>query len=198
MNLILLTGMPGARKSDISRLMASYGHMSFNMSDIITRQLDLLSINKTPDNYHKCANEMRSNRGPEVLARLTAECLGESVASLKIVDGIRTMDELSFFRAHCTFCCLVLVHASRRSRHNRMRSRSGPELQSDLQLEMLDRQNLDLGIAQVMAEADYIISTEGYLGHDLTTATSLIYRAILEEFTTTKNESSHFHSTLKP
>ena len=181
MNLILITGMPGARKSDVSRLMASYGNTTFNMSDIITQELKALGRAPTPDNYHKCAQEMRSFYGPEILAKRTLEQLRDMSERIRIIDGIRTPEELIYFRSQSDFCRLVLVHASRRSRHERMRSRSGPELQSEAQLESLDRQNLQLGLAEVMADSEYVIINGNYLGQDLMQTTSLVYRAIIEE-----------------
>jgi dephospho-CoA kinase len=181
MNLILITGMPGARKSDVSRLMASYGNTTFNMSHIIAQELKASGLAHTPDNYHKCAQEMRSFHGPEILAKRTLEQLRNVSERIKIIDGIRTPEELSYFRSQSDFCRLVLVHASRRSRHERMRSRSGPELQNESQLESLDRQNLQLGLAEVMADSDYVIINGNYLGQDLTQTTYLVYRAIIEE-----------------
>lgn len=181
MNLILITGMPGARKSDVANILVSYGNVKFNMSDIIRQELDRLGMDPTPDNYHGVATQMRRSYGPDVLARQTLENLQYCPERFKVIDGLRTPGELHCFRENTSFVRLVAVHASRRRRYDRIRKRSGRELQALSQLERQDRQNLDLGVAELMALADYVIINGDYIGLSLEEATLTVYQSILTD-----------------
>jgi dephospho-CoA kinase len=158
--VIGLVGMPGAGKSlAIEALEARKGAKIVNMGDMVREQVTKAGSNITPENLGKMAEDLRKKRGPDVVAQLTAEKVAEvsKEGDLVVIDGLRSMQEVTLFRARWHFPVLA-IHSAPGTRHARMRTR----LRADDSVqpgyyEMRDARELKFGIAEVIVLADEMI-----------------------------------------
>lgn len=181
MDTILITGMPGARKSDVANLLSSYGHKKLNMSSVIREIIDQKGLEPSPDNYYYVGQRLRQEFGKDIIARKTLDSLRmeRSDETMVIIDGLRNRDEFEYFKSQCKRCWLVSVIASPNARYSRMRKRSGHELQSMNDLLRLDQQNIELGVPELMCMADYAIISEDYHGLSLNHMIDRIHKLII-------------------
>ncbi len=155
-----LVGMPGAGKSTaVEALVTRKGAKIVNMGDMVREQVTKAGLPITPENLGKMAGELRKKRGPDVVAQLTAEKIAEvsKNSGLVIVDGLRSMQEVSSFRAKWRFPVLA-IHSPPATRHARMKAR----LRADDSVEPgyyeeRDARELKFGIAEVIVLADEMI-----------------------------------------
>jgi dephospho-CoA kinase len=160
--IVAIVGMPGARKSDATALFVSQlGIPWFNMSTLIREELIKQNEVLTPTAYYTMGGHLRDEFGLNVLAVRTLARL--PIASpFCIVDGVRMPAEVEYFRTQSTFFRVLGIHASQSLRFERMRSRSGVELQAIEDLKRQDDENLALGLGNVIALSDYMIVNSDY------------------------------------
>ncbi len=184
--VIGLVGMPGAGKSlAIEGLTSKKGAKVVNMGDMVREQVAKAGLSITPENLGKMAENLRKKRGPDVVAQLTAEKVAEvsKDGDLVIIDGLRSMAEVSFFRARWHFPVLA-IHSPPRTRHARMKARLRADDSTEPgYYEMRDARELKFGIAEVIALADeFVVNTERTTQSELQEMTSeAVDRLISEE-----------------
>jgi dephospho-CoA kinase len=158
--VIGLVGMPGAGKSlAIEALKSRKGAKIVNMGDMVREQVAKAGLSITPENLGKMAEGLRKKRGPDVVAQLTAEKVAEvsKDSDLVIIDGLRSMAEVSFFRARWHFPVLA-IHSPPGTRHARMKARMRADDSTEPgYYEMRDARELKFGIAEVIALADEMV-----------------------------------------
>jgi dephospho-CoA kinase len=159
-----LVGMPGAGKSvAIEGLKASKGAKIVNMGDMVRDQVTKAGLAITPENLGKMAEQLRKQRGADVVAQLVAEKVAEvsMVGDLVIIDGLRSMQEVQFFRKIWQFPILA-IHSPPAIRHARMKDRSRADDSTQPgYYEMRDGRELKFGIAEVIVMADKMIVNDG-------------------------------------
>ncbi|MBN2151062.1 MAG: AAA family ATPase [Candidatus Lokiarchaeota archaeon] len=158
--VIGLVGMPGAGKSlAVEALKARRDAKIVNMGDMVREQVTKAGLTITPENLGEMAGDLRKRRGPDVVAQLTAEKVDDvgKDGGLVVVDGLRSMQEVSFFRARWWFPVLA-IHSPPATRHARMMSRlrADDSTQESYYKERDDRE-LKFGIAEVIVLADEMI-----------------------------------------
>jgi dephospho-CoA kinase len=158
--VIGLVGMPGAGKSlAIEALKARKGAKIVNMGDMVREQVTKAGLPITPENLGKKAEDLRKKRGPDVVAQLTADKVSEGSkdGDLVVIDGLRSMQEVSFFRARWPFP-VIAVHSPPATRHARLRTRLRADDSAEPgYYEARDARELKFGIAEVIALADEMI-----------------------------------------
>ena len=159
-HVIGLVGMPGAGKSTcIEHLKNQRGAKVVNMGDMVREQVTLAGESITPENLGKMAEALRKQRGPDVVAQLTAEKVAEIAedGDIVIIDGLRSMQEVEFFRNQWQFP-VIAVHSPPKTRLARLkdRNRADDSLEPGY-YEYRDRRELKFGIAEVIAMADEVI-----------------------------------------
>ncbi|MEM4204586.1 MAG: AAA family ATPase, partial [Candidatus Methanomethylicaceae archaeon] len=88
--------MPGSGKSVISETARSLGLKVIVMGDIIREEAEARGIKKTPGSLGELMLALRKEEGNDVVAK---RCLSKvSDASVAVIEGIRSLDELNFFR----------------------------------------------------------------------------------------------------
>jgi len=162
--VIGLVGMPGAGKTlAIEGLKSSKGAKIVNMGDMVREQVAKAGLSITPENLGKMAENLRKKHGPDVVAQLTAEKVDEvsEDGDLVIIDGLRSMAEVSFFRARWPFPVLA-IHSPPATRHARMRARLRADDSTEPgYYEARDARELKFGIAEVIALADeFVVNAE--------------------------------------
>ncbi len=159
---LLVAGMPGAGKSVVARVARELGIPVFTMGDVVRREVERRGLPPTPANLNMVARELRRLYGKTVIAERTLEAIRESgVEGFVLVDGVRSLEEVEVFRRDGAVEILA-VHASPRTRFERLRSRGRPGDPSTWE-EFVERDMMELGfgLGNVIALADYMLVNDG-------------------------------------
>ncbi|MEB3861812.1 MAG: AAA family ATPase [Desulfurococcales archaeon] len=161
MLLVLVTGMPGSGKSVVASMLARILDAPvYSMGDIVRREVARRGMELTVENIERVARELRREMGMAAVAKLLLKELRGIHASIVVVDGVRSLDEVEVLRG-AGRPCIVAVHASPLTRYRRMmaRARRG-DIDGWNSFRMRDMANLSYGIGGVIAMADYMIVNE--------------------------------------
>jgi dephospho-CoA kinase len=120
--LIGLTGTNGAGKGEVAAFFQSRGYAYASLSDIIRDELRTRGLEVTRDSLIRVGNELRAALGPDVLARR----IMDRIAVPTVIDSIRNMREVAYFRAQGDFI-LLAVDAPVETRFARVASRGRDE-----------------------------------------------------------------------
>ena len=123
MKIIGFVGMPGSGKSVASNVARSMGLEVVVMGDVIRGEAARLGLPPTDENLGNVGNMLRAREGPKAVAKRTLELARSSGKDLVVVDGLRSKEEVEFFRKNSDDFRLVEVCASAESRLNRIANR---------------------------------------------------------------------------
>ena len=136
MKIIGFVGMPGSGKSVASNIARNVGLEVVVMGDVIRVEASRLGLPPTDENLGNVGNNLRAREGPEIVAKRTLELARSSGKDLVVVDGLRSKDEVEFFRDNSDDFMLVEVCASAESRLSRIANRGrSDDANSDDELE---------------------------------------------------------------
>ena len=178
---IAVTGMPGSGKSTISRAIAtSINAPIYSMGEVVRREVKKRGLEITVGNVEHVATLLRKELGMAAVAILLLREL-EGVEGYVVVDGVRSLDEVHVLLRRGPLC-LVAVHASPLVRFKRLisRQRKG-DVRDWKDFVLRDVKNLEYGIGNAIAMADYMIVNEGPLEEALNKARDIARRIIDEQ-----------------
>lgn len=162
--LMLITGMAGSGKTTLARYAEEHGFKVINMGDYIRELAMEEHLEPTTRNLGLLAREIRRERGGDAVARRCIERLREESTARVAVDGVRSLEEVEAFREAFGEVALVAVHASPRTRFNRLRERGRSDDHGDWRtFSERDKLELGIGLGSAIAMADYMIVNEGSL-----------------------------------
>ena len=151
---LVLTGMPGARKSDLAHEIARRTCWPIvRLSETVEAFAMASGLPATPEGLRLAAERIRSERGAQAVVELAV--LGRT--GTLILDGLRSTNELEFLRRAPRRVFAAGVHASEMVRHERMARNSGPELADREALMELDEHNRALGVGTLLTHCDVIV-----------------------------------------
>lgn len=157
-----LAGYPGAGKTLLASEAVKRGIPVLNMGDVVREEALRRGLPPTRENMILLMWKLRSEEGPLAVAKRILEkskCFGQN---LIVVDGLRTVDEMSFFRENFKKFILVVVDASREERFIRLSKRGRNDDPKSIQdLEDRDKAEEVLGLAELMSKGDKVILNEG-------------------------------------
>lgn len=163
--IICLTGMPGAGKSTVASSLKEKGFRVITMGDVIREEAMRLKLDLNNTNLGKLMVQLREEFGPGAVAELVVKKIDSTLMSERngdndvlIVDGIRSIAEVTVL-TRVGQVRLLAIHASSHVRfvHLKERGRTdAPLAQSDFMER--ERRELDVGISEVIALADEVIS----------------------------------------
>ncbi len=160
--LILVAGMPGSGKSLISQVARDMGIQVFTMGDVIRQEVKRRGMEPTPANLNLVARELRRMYGPRVVAERILEEIKKSSCDMILIDGVRSLDEVEVFRSYVPSVVIVAVHASPRTRFERLRARGrAGDPRTWEEFTARDMMELGFGLGSVIALADYMFVNEG-------------------------------------
>ena len=181
--VIVVAGMPGSGKSVVSRAARELGLPVYVMGDVVREEAARRGLEPTPANLNMVARSLREEYGTTVVAERTAQKFRESEEAV-LVDGVRSLDEVEVFKRYGDVV-IVAVHASPRTRFERIRRRNRPgDPRTWEEFVSRDMTELGFGIGNVIALADYmIVNEEKSLDEVLEEARGLLREKILGEKT---------------
>lgn len=163
--IICLTGMPGAGKSTVASSLKEKGFLVITMGDVIREEAIRLNLDLNDTNLGRLMVQLREEFGPGAVAELVVKKIDSTLMSNRnggntvlIVDGIRSIAEVTVLN-RVGQVRLLAIHASSRVRFIHLKERrrtDAPLAQSDFMER--ERRELDVGISEVIALADEVIS----------------------------------------
>ncbi len=165
MKIIGFVGMPGSGKGEASDVARSMGLVVVVMGDIIRLEAARQGLELTDENLGKVGNLLRSQEGPEAVARRTLDIAESSGKDLVVVDGIRSKAEVDFFREHAEDFHLIEVWTPPYARLNRViaRGRSDDADDGGIVLQKRDCRELGWGMNEAISQADLRLKNDGDL-----------------------------------
>lgn len=179
MIVVAVTGLPGSGKSLVAQVIAEYLKLPLiSMGDLVREEVKRRGLELTPWNLEVVAIELRRERGSSVVAQMLLEEVKRRGLSSEglVVDGVRSLEEVKVLSS-LGRVCVVGVFAPPRLRFERLlkRGRVG-DVKSLEEFKMRDWYNLNYGIGNLLALADYMIVNDS-TPEDLARAS----RAVAEE-----------------
>lgn len=176
MKVIGVTGLPGSGKSVVSRVAKQLGVHVVRMGDVIREEAK--NRNKTTG---EVAVELRREFGEFVIAdRCVSKILNynqqpntpnqrKNVVKVNkptifMIEGIRSEYEVEIFKKKFKDFKIIAVHSTPQTRFKRLKKRMRPDdSREESEFKLRDKRELDFGIGNVIATADYMVVNEGPL-----------------------------------
>ena len=162
MKAIAFTGMPGAGKTEAVKVAKEMGIKVVSMGDEVRNEARKRGLELNDENVGKIADEMRKKYGMDIWAKKCIEKL--SSEKIIVIDGIRNIEELETFRNRIKNFILVAIHASPKTRYERLMKREREDDSKNVEeLKEREKRELSWGLGDVIAMADIVLINEGDL-----------------------------------
>jgi len=160
---VIVTGMPGAGKDEFIKVALERGYKEYHMGDVVRYHARKSNIPVSDESIGKFATDERKRYGMHIwAARTVAQMKGKEKV---VIDGLRNMEELDYFRKNLRCLYVVAIFASRKDRLERILRRGREDdVKSEEGLIRRDSRELSWGIGEVIALADYTLVNDGTLG----------------------------------
>ena len=160
--LIGTAGMPGAGKDAVKKVVQKLGLPVVVMGDEVRAEARRKGLAITPENLGKVMLQMRREGGPAAVAKRCIPKIKAIDASVVFIDGIRSLHEIEEFKKEFPDFRILAIHASPKTRFKRLlkRGRSDDPQSWEGFIER-DRRELNVGLGDVIAIADYMVINEG-------------------------------------
>lgn len=122
MKIVGFVGMPGSGKSVAAEVARQMGIQVVVMGDVIRDEAARLGLEPCDQNLGRVGNLLRERGGACAVAQRCLEKIGPGL-DLVVVEGIRSKDEVDFFRSCCRDFCLIEVYVPEEVRLERIASR---------------------------------------------------------------------------
>jgi len=160
-----IAGMPGAGKGVFRRTVQRMGYPVVTMGDEVREEVKRRNLEPTPQNLGKTMLDLREQEGPAAIAKRCIPKLLNHSHKVVVIDGIRSLVEVDVFKKQFTRFILVAIHASPKTRYQRLfrrrRSDDPPDWKTFMER---DLRELGIGMGSVISVADYMIVNEGSIG----------------------------------
>jgi len=159
--VIGVAGMPGAGKATVKEMVQKMGYSVVMMGDEIREETRRRKLEPTPKNIGMVMLKLREEEGPYVVAKRCVPKIEKAEGRTVIVDGIRSPHEVEEFKRHFPNFTLIAIHASSKTRFQRLfqRKRSDDPKAWETFMER-DLRELNVGLGNAIATADYMIVNE--------------------------------------
>ena len=159
--------MPGAGKSTIAEGLKPKGYDIINMGNAVRAEATKRNLEPTSSNLGKLMLELREKNGPGAIAELVKPQIESSAASVILIDGVRSSDEIQVLRKFGNVK-LLAIHASTDTRFDFLQKRGrSDDPQTKDNFEERDNRELGVGISSPIALSDYAISNIGLTKDEL-------------------------------
>jgi len=159
-----IAGMPGAGKGVFRRAVQRMGYPVVTMGDEVREEVKRRNLKLTPENLGKVMLQLRETEGPAAVAKRCIPKLKKATEGIVGVDGIRSLHEVKEFKKHFPNFILIAIHASPKTRYQRLfQRRRSDDPKSWESFMQRDLRELGVGMGAVIAAADHMIVNEGTL-----------------------------------
>jgi dephospho-CoA kinase len=159
-----IVGMPGSGKSEAAMIGRDYGFNIVVMGDVIRNEVARRHLEPDPENVGRIMLELRQLHGPSIVAQLCLQHIAEAGYDQIIIEGIRSMAEVTEFKTQFPQFTILAIHSSPSTRLQRILNRGRSDDANAHQFFIdRDQRELHVGIGSVIALADYVVINEGIL-----------------------------------
>jgi len=160
--IVGVTGISGSGKATVKQVAETMGYSTVVMGDEVREEAKRRNLEPTPENLGTIMLKLREEEGPAVVAKRCIPKIEKAKSNTVIVDGVRSLAEVEEFKKHSKDFVLIAVHASPKTRFQRLfhRERSDAPRSWQTFIER-DLRELNIGLGAVIAMADYMIVNEG-------------------------------------
>ena len=124
--IIVVTGLPGSGKSEVSSVIKRMRIPTFLTGEIVKREVARRGLAPSAESSEYTARELRKRYGPEAPIRLVEHKIDSLKSRLVCVDGPRSIKEVDYLRMFGDVY-LILVESSRKLRFSRIKKRGSPD-----------------------------------------------------------------------
>jgi len=166
MKIIAFTGMPASGKSEAVQLAKDKGIPVIRMGDLVWEETKRQGKALNDKNVGSVASSMRKEYGMNIWAKRTVEKIHSmKKSSHLVIDGVRNMEEIEFFKKELGMDFLVVaIDAPDELRRKRAIERGRTDDSKNLKdLEERDKREICWGLQKVIADADIVIPNNGSL-----------------------------------
>jgi dephospho-CoA kinase len=157
-----LVGMPGSGKSVVVGTAQEKGYDVVVMGDVVRKETRKRGLELNPKNIGAVMLDLRKKSGAGVIAEKCVPRIERTESSRVIVDGLRSLNEADVFKAHFPSFSLIAVHASPRTRFNRLNRRRRSDDPDEWEVfRERDMRELSVGLGNAIAMAEHVIINEG-------------------------------------
>ncbi len=154
--MLIVTGMPGSGKDEFVQVAKKLGWLDVHMGNTVKDYARRQGIAENDSQIGKYASEERKLHGMDIWARRTSEFISEPDRT--IVDGLRNIEELEFFRNKFNKVRVIAIYANQEERLRRIQRRSRPDdVKDEAGLNKRDSRELEWGIGRTISLSDYMI-----------------------------------------
>lgn len=159
--IILVAGMPGSGKGVVSEVAKSLGVPVVVMGDVLREIAISKGLEINDRNLGRLALDLRKRMGRHVIALYSLEKARKLKNSVVLIEGLRNIEELDYLKKSVKNTVLIAVHASPKTRFERLRKRGRSDDPNTIEeFEARDRRELKMGIGSVIALADIMLVNE--------------------------------------
>lgn len=160
MNVLIITGMPGAGKEELVAVALGLGYQVRRMGDVVREEA--AKHNVPSQDVGIFAHQERQRYGYDIWAKRIVPLVGKGDT---IIDGCRGMPEVGVFReSFGERVKVIAIHSAPSTRYPRLVRRGRPDMPKDLaEFEERDRRELSWGLGETIAMADRMLVNEGTL-----------------------------------
>lgn len=161
MRLIILAGMPGSGKEEFLVAAREANWPFIRMGDVVRTEYEKRGIAITGVTLGQFAQNEREEHGPHIWANRAISHFDKRDF---IVDGCRGMDEIQSFHSHSNDLLTIAVHSSPKVRYERICLRGRSDAPRDWsEFQARDQREISWGLAEVIAQADYMLVNDADL-----------------------------------
>jgi dephospho-CoA kinase len=175
--IIAITGMPLAGKTEVSKIAEKLGLPVISMGDAVRQEAQKRGINgKAIGDFML---KLREEMGPDAVAKICSNIIETINNNMIVVEGVRSLHEVNYFKSKFDKIIIIAVHAAPKIRFRRgLLRRRDDDPKTFKEFEKRDLRELEVGIGSVIALADYMIINEGPLEETLNIAEKIFVKII--------------------
>ncbi|MBI4096031.1 MAG: AAA family ATPase [DPANN group archaeon] len=159
--VIGLAGMPGSGKSTIAEILKDkYGATQIHTHDFIKNFLKGRGIKEEPENVVMASIYIWLDYGEMPLIDWIQKQIISRKPKLVAIDSLRTMEEARYFRARYGKNFTILATLSPQKKRQAWLKKRTPKI-TELELRVRDREELRLGVGDLIANADCYLDASG-------------------------------------
>lgn len=163
-HLILITGMPGSGKTTVAKIMGEMGFPIVSMGNAVREEAEARGLGKNIIEMSKFMIELRREFGESAVAILVDRKIEKIESDVIIVDGVRSLKEVEYFKSKGYFLTTVGVLSPARLRYSRLSNRNRPDDSKIIEeLKERDMVEISVGVGGVIALSDVYVLNESSL-----------------------------------
>lgn len=160
--IVGVTGLPASGKNEFGEVAKQAGFKQIVMGDVIRNECIRRGLEPTRENCNAIMIQLREEKGDGIVAKRVLEQVKELLAqgeNLILIDGLRSPEEVKLFKQHFPNFNVIAIHASPTIRKERtLQRKRDDDSTSEEAFRVRDEKELQVGIGNVIALADYVIT----------------------------------------